>query len=76
LSPDQPEDCIGELLRTLMTYAKYDIHWSDHIQLSCKCGWRGRQEVRNLTEYEWDCPDCQRKIAVSPVTFEPVPQEP
>lgn len=76
LSPDQPASAIGELLRTIMQYARRDRYWSGLLQLKCGCGWAGRRGVRNLTQWEWDCPRCEEKISHSPVTFEPLPQEP
>lgn len=76
LTPRQPEDAIGELLRTLMDYAKRDRYWLGLIRLACVCGWTGRKGVRNLTQWVWNCPACQRIISVSPVTFEPLPQVP
>lgn len=73
---NQPQDAIGELLRTLMEYAGRDKHWSGSIRLRCKCGWTGRRAVRYLRQWEWDCPRCQEKISHSPLTFEPLPQAP
>lgn len=71
-----PRNAIGELIRTLMEYAKRDGYWKGQIQLSCVCAWRGRRAVRDLNRREWICPRCQRNISVSPVSFEPLPQEP
>ena len=71
----QPQDAIQEILRTLMEYAKRDLHWSGRIRLRCRCGWTGRRAVRNLTQWEWDCPACREKIAHSPLTFEALPQD-
>ena len=73
---DQPQHAIGELLRTLMVYAKRDKHWTGLIRLACVCGWSGRKGVRDFTQWVWDCPTCQRKLSVSPLTFEPLPPEP
>lgn len=76
LDPGKPESAIGELLRTLMSYARRDKYWQGMIRLTCKCDWRGRKGVRNLTQWDWACPSCHRIISVSPVTFEPIPQVP
>ena len=76
LTTGQPSTGIGELLRTLMVYARRDRHWTGLIRVRCRCGWSGRKGVRLLGQYEWDCPQCQAKISHSPVTFEPLPQEP
>ena len=72
----QPQDAIGEILRTVMEYAIRDFHWSGRIRLRCNCGWTGRRAVRRLTRWEWDCPSCQAKISHSPLTFEPLTTDP
>ena len=76
VSPNQPQNGIGELLHTMMSYAMRDQRWSGMIRLSCECGWTGREPVRQLTRWYWICRACRRNISVSPVTFEPLPQEP
>ena len=70
----QPQNAIGEVLRTLMEYARRDRYWRGLIRLECKCGWRGRKGTRYLKQWEWDCPACQEKISHSPLTFEALPQ--
>lgn len=73
-----PAQAIGELIFSLHHWSSNNGQWRDQVMLRCVCGWSGPMKLtyRRQKLWMWDCPKCQRKIEVSPVTYEPLQQMP
>lgn len=76
LDPVDPAQAISELIYSLHHWASLEKRWQDRIALQCRCGWNGTKRLQYPKPWIWDCPRCKRKIEVSPVTYEPLPQIP
>ena len=60
LATNDPKDAIGELLRTLMVYAKGDKRWSGWIRLTCQCGNTRSYRHRDLSQWNGIVPTVSR----------------